>query len=935
MLGVCGVKVDRTAFPGISLRTQWVAFAATLAVCLALLGCGGTSRSGTNTPIISTTLSQSPPSSLLLGQMATLAATVDNDVANAGVNWTVSCPPPGVCGSVSPTHTSSGAPTTFVAPLVNEVVTIKAFSTTDSSKTAVAVVTVASVSFSQAPPQSLTINGMANVVASLPTDPTGAGVDWTVTCGSAACGSFSPMHTASGTPTVYNAPAMMPTGAQVTVTATSTADAAATISQEITIVTSNITISLNSPFTNGSPPPIVLNNMALLSATVANDPLNAGVDWKVSCANKGAGACGSFIPTLLILDTLSNKTSSAAHTDNGAPVAYLAPSQGPGSAFAVFITAVSRTDNTVSANTMITVSAVTANGLLAGQFVFQISGRNANGGNQYVMQGSFVGDGNGNVVAGEADVIDSANPAAASGQASTALTGTYTIGADGRGQITLKTNGLSSFGLNGSITLSLAFVRQLLFPQDLANNPTPRNRALLSEIDGFGNGTGALYLQNLGDLALANSSETLLLLPPTSNLECLAGNFSMTSAACPPGLSLSGLATFFSTAPLTYILTLAGRHSSDASKPVFLAGGLTVGNAPSPSGMGQSMETSFVGDASDAGSLTANASSTTTPVIGGVPDNFGRLQLQGLDVGTPIFSSGSSSITTLNAYMVDRYHYVVLQAADANFTLAGNLTVFFDPILLNQGPPTLSGPVFAFTESGESGSAVPQVAGGILMCDPSGMQTSLLDVTPLNGPAIVNQPINVMCTDPGPNGRGSMALTGTTGNISQFAVYPTADEGGRNLQLIEVDSGGPSGAGVALPQTVSAPSATNNVLASVLSGNYAASFLADTPQGIEGFSGRIVSDGVSALSGTLDVNSLNVTANPLVATPLAGSAVSGSYAVPANSPGRFTLMLNIATPMPQAINPVCYIVDENTCLLLGLDTAAPGVGVLQLQNLGF
>jgi hypothetical protein len=41
-----------------------------------------------------------------------------------------------------------------------------------------------------------------------------------------------------------------------------------------------------------------------------------------------------------------------------------------------------------------------------------------------------------------------------------------------------------------------------------------------------------------------------------------------------------------------------------------------------------------------------------------------------------------------------------------------------------------------------------------------------------------------------------------------------------------------------------------------------------------------------------------------------------------------------ATPQITSLNPACYFVDANTCLLLGLDAAAPGIGVLQLQNTG-
>jgi hypothetical protein len=49
---------------------------------------------------------------------------------------------------------------------------------------------------------------------------------------------------------------------------------------------------------------------------------------------------------------------------------------------------------------------------------------------------------------------------------------------------------------------------------------------------------------------------------------------------------------------------------------------------------------------------------------------------------------------------------------------------------------------------------------------------------------------------------------------------------------------------------------------------------------------------------------------------------------------KFTPATGQPTPNPTTINPACYIVDANTCLLLGLDATAPGTGILQLQQTG-
>src|SRR5208337_222484 len=86
-------------------------------------------------------LSEAPLPSLQTGAQATLAATVINDPANAGVDW--SCGGSS-CGSFNPAHTASGAPTTYMAPASvpsSNTVTITAASTTNSARTVTTTVT--------------------------------------------------------------------------------------------------------------------------------------------------------------------------------------------------------------------------------------------------------------------------------------------------------------------------------------------------------------------------------------------------------------------------------------------------------------------------------------------------------------------------------------------------------------------------------------------------------------------------------------------------------------------------------------------------------------------------------------------------------------------------------------------------------------------------
>src|SRR6266480_5181265 len=87
-----------------------------LVAIVVLSGCGGGSQQ-TTPPAIVVTLSTPPPTSLAGGRTSSVAATVTNDSANAGVQCSCTPSPP-ACGSFTSTSTASGANTTYVAPAV-------------------------------------------------------------------------------------------------------------------------------------------------------------------------------------------------------------------------------------------------------------------------------------------------------------------------------------------------------------------------------------------------------------------------------------------------------------------------------------------------------------------------------------------------------------------------------------------------------------------------------------------------------------------------------------------------------------------------------------------------------------------------------------------------------------------------------------------------
>lgn len=308
---------------------------------------------------------QKPLTALTVSQGTYLDVTMTSDPKLLGANWTALCGsalPPGTplppgqtqdqsCGTFTPAHTISaplpsyasnaaGYVTFYTAPTVppkQGVVTLYASATSDPSQFTSVTLTIGglpiSVGFAPAPPSSLGLSTSTQLKAVLSNDATGAGVNWTVICTSSACGSFSSAQTASGALTTYTTPASVPGGGSVLVTATSVADPtkSATASIQIVPISVSVTPAVLSVPTAGTAP---------LTAIVANDGLNKGVDWTVSCTNTTTpGVCGTI----------------TSHTANGAKATYTAPGLASISAGSnVLITATSTTDPTRSATSTVT-----------------------------------------------------------------------------------------------------------------------------------------------------------------------------------------------------------------------------------------------------------------------------------------------------------------------------------------------------------------------------------------------------------------------------------------------------------------------------------------------------------------------------------------------------------------------------------------------------
>ncbi len=106
---------------------------------------------------------------------------------------------------------------------------------------------VVSIAFSQAPPAALQTSAMATVSATV-FNSSNTGVDWTVTCGGADCGSLSTNHTDGGASLTYTAPASVPAGNTVTITATASADSSVSVSGVTTITAGSTGSALNGQY---------------------------------------------------------------------------------------------------------------------------------------------------------------------------------------------------------------------------------------------------------------------------------------------------------------------------------------------------------------------------------------------------------------------------------------------------------------------------------------------------------------------------------------------------------------------------------------------------------------------------------------------------------------------------------------------------------------
>ena len=202
-----------------------------------------------------------------------------------------------------------------------------------------------------------------------------------------------------------------------------------------------------------------------LTAVVSNDPNNYGVDWSLSCQS-APGTCGA----------LSVNGNTASHTASGAAIIYTAPSTISGGSMVVEIAAFATANPYKNVVAPITIS--TFDSTIKGTYVLQAQGVDVNGGPNYQFAGVIVLDGNGNVTSGEQTInFFDTNPSinAFASKSDSIVGGSYFLGSDGRGTITLNTQDTDiGYGSTSPGVETFAFVF-------LNNSQNPH--ALISQID--------------------------------------------------------------------------------------------------------------------------------------------------------------------------------------------------------------------------------------------------------------------------------------------------------------------------------------------------------------------------------------------------------------------------------------------------------------------
>jgi len=805
-----------------------------------------------------------PPSAVAANSATQFAATVNNDRANLGVSWLLTCNGPASdCGSIT-RHTASGEPTTFIAPVSipsGGTVSIEANSSADPSQNVTATITITpevygpiSVAFFPPLPATVSIGTFLPVSVVVTNDHIGSngepmGATLSVACQvPGTCGDISGSY--------YVPPSVIPAGGTVTITATSVADPTKSASATVTIAPPVVTIKLVTTPPASIPAGSATNLGAFVNdGTATNAAGQMGVDWSVSC---GGSACGSFIPQHTANDNGEASTIQQV-------TSFTAPSNVPPGG-TVTITATATANPTTQVSATLTITPVTwNNGLLNGQYAFFLSGVQTIG--LSALAGSLIADGNGNITAVEESL---------SGQTTTltGITGSYYIGSDGRGLMTL--NGLPNYSpewLNGQQIFRLAVVDS--------------THVFMEEFDGS---------------APFNITDSPITSPPFGGT--LRGE-----------LDLQQTADF--TVPPSGAFAFALTHASRGSEPFAgYYGGVL--NADSSGNI-----ISFAIDRYVDGATTSIASGIYGAQSFSTVDSFG-------------YGTVSIGPYSLNYFLVDSAHLIVIGSSSSDETGLPSGHAYSQPATMPSLAVTyiftLSGstPLFTAAATNVIGSN-PQALGGWVTSDANGNLNGYLDT---NNGLVLSAPVSGTLAASAVPGRLLMTLEG--GGASSFALYPTSsglfifqlDLGKSGTGTVALQSSSAPSISGNYAVSIQQPGAIDGARSANLG-----LFVGDCVD----ISGQIMVSNSSTLSGTVDIDQIDgvfLAPSGNIWTQTPDQAVTGSFS--AGTQGRFsgsiTVNQTVTTPgQLGTLSVILYVIDGSHVMLLE-DDSTPAVGLLQSQN---
>ncbi len=586
---------------------------------------------------------------------------------------------------------------------------------------------------------------------------------------------------------LFHAPAKIPSPATVTVAAVSFEDANLSAPATVTI-TAAPTVAITSP--SG---PVTVSSGIAQSVTfnaVETGGTTSTILWY-------AGPVGG-------LGILGGNSTVGTISANGVYTPPLTPPIGQ----TITVTAVAQDSPGSTASLPVTIAGYSTSSL-EGRFAFSLSGNNNSSG-RFFRAGSFVADAAG----GLNSVIEDVNSGASSPSSPIFTTGSYTLGADGRGTLQFNdgltpasfdfvlVNGsqLQIIGFDASGTASgqanaqdaSTFVNTPLsalsgtYAFDFAGVDGSNGLSQVGEfsVDGAGTVTnGTIDINDGGTLnqyQIAGNAVTCSAPPSSLSTYSVASNgrgtLALTTCAGGPALTLNfyvvsrGSAKFVGTDAVKQVAGLTSKQVSNVTFDNTALNGnyafLLTGSSPS-------------GPIATAGSFLADGSGNITSGlldenVNGTPSSSlafqsgGTYALASNGRGTATFKTSGRTYTLV--FYMGATGSAVFQNTSTGYIGDGNFA------LQQSAPFTLASIIgnYALETSGTSGAAL-QVSSGQFGADGAGaVTTGELDVntggslTPAQG-----QPVTGLYTAPAANGRAVFTLNSGTLNYAGYVVSPT------------------------------------------------------------------------------------------------------------------------------------------------------------------